>query len=488
MTSLATIKNTTMGDRHDEFIKKSINKHGNKFDYSKTLYKNNKTKVTIICPTHGEYQQYPQVHINGKGCPKCYLNTLRKSTEQFIKDAKIIHNNKYDYSKTKYTGAFNKVTIICPIHGEFKQIASDHTNNKKGCIKCYKEGKSKDLDQFIKESNAIHKNKYDYSEVNYITNMDKVKIICPKHGKFYQRPYCHIIKKQGCPECPVEISKPQQEIIDFISEIYDGEILINNKSAINPLEIDIYLPEFKLGIEYNGLFWHSFDNIETPKDKRKHLNKCIICEKNQINLFQIWEHQWCQKQSLIKSMIKNKLGMNEKIYARKCVLSEINFKEYCKFLNNNHLQGGATNEIRYALNYEDKIVAAMGFTKHHEYQWELGRFATLQGINVVGGASKLLKFFIKNHDPRSIMSYANRDHSNGKMYNKLGFKLIGETAPNFFWVKNQVVYSRQQFQKHKLLKKLENYNANLTSIQNMFNHGYRRIWNTGNLKYLLKFN
>lgn len=483
MTSLAIIKDINM-NRHHDFIKRAKAKHHNKFDYSITKYINNKTKISIICPMHGEYQQYPQVHLNGKGCPKCHLNTLRKTTEQFIKEASEIHDNKYDYSLTEYTGAFNKVIIICPVHGKFYQIANDHTNHRKGCLKCYLDNNNKNLEQFIKEANNIHHGKYDYSKVDYKTNMDKISITCPEHGIFFQRPYCHIIKKQGCPNCPVLISKPQQEIINYIKTIYNGEILINYKSIINPLEIDIYIPKHKLAIEYNGLFWHSYDVVETSKEKRRHLEKCEQCENNNINLFQIWEHHWFQKQNLIKSMINNKLQINHKVHARKCSLTKINFKQYEKFLNDNHLQGSAPNEIRYALMYGNEIISIMGFTRHKKFEWELGRFATLQNYNVVGGASKLFKSFIKEYDPKSIMSYANRDHSNGKMYKNLNFNCIGVTDPGYFYVKDSIVYSRQQFQKHKLKDKLEIFDSNLTESQNMFNNGYRRLWNSGNLKYV----
>lgn len=467
------------------FIEKAKEKHGNRFNYSKVVYKNRKTNVIIICPIHGEFSQNPYVHLNGKGCPKCHLDSLRKTTEQFIKEAIKIHGEKYNYSKVEYKGSFSKVKIICPIHGEFEQIASDHTNNKKGCRKCYLDNNSKDLNNFIKESEIIHNKKYDYSLIkSYHTNMDKVKIICPEHGEFEQRPYCHTIKKQGCPHCPTIVSKPHQEIIDYLKLIYTGNIEINDRKVLNGFELDIFIPDKNLAIEYNGLFWHSFDKLEVADNKKRHQKKCDLCDTKGINLFQIWEHEWFRNKCLIKSMINNKIGNNHKIYARKCKIVSLKSSEYKKFLMENHLQGPISNPIRYGLEYDGHLVCVAGFSKHKKYDWEIGRFATLKFISVVGGAGKLLHHFIKTHNPNSILSYANRNHSNGKLYHKLGFELIGTTQPGYFYTKKSIVYSRQQFQKHKLADKLDNFDPNLSEAVNMFNNGYRRFWNAGNLKFI----
>lgn len=470
----------------ENFLKRATKSHGNKFDYSKANYKNNKTKITIICPVHGEYQQFPQTHIKGKGCPKCHLDTLRKTTKQFIIDAKAVHGNKYDYSKSKYVGALEKITITCPIHGDFEQSAADHTSGKKGCIKCGRDNITKSLDDFKKQSHSIHGGKYDYSLISeYTSNMNKVKIICPDHGVFEQRPYCHTIKQQGCPECPVIISKPQQDIINYVESIFSGDIKINDRKIIGPNELGIYIPEKHFAIEYNGLFWHSYDNIESSFERKKHQFKTDKCDDLNINLFQIWEHEWAFKKKLIKSMINGKLGLNNKVYARKCSVKELSSMEYKNFCDKNHLQGKTNNPIRYGLFYENELLCVAGFIRHKTYEWELGRFASKMGISVIGGASRLLKHFIKNHSPKQILSYASRNHSNGNMYQKLGFSLVGKTPPGYQYYKNGIIYSRQQFQKHKLKQKLKIFDDKLSEAQNMFNNGYRRFWNSGNLKFLL---
>lgn len=192
----------------EQFIERARAVHGDKYDYSKVEYNGNRKKVTIICPKHGEFEQEPINHLHKHGCPYC-AGSARGTTESFIEKARKVHGDKYDYSKTKY-GKNNreKVIIICPIHGEFKQEPVNHLNGQ-GCPHCYGKHK-KTTEQFIEAATAIHGDKYDYSQVEYVNNSTMVKIICRQHGVFWQTPYGHI-NGQGCPICTREnISKKQR--------------------------------------------------------------------------------------------------------------------------------------------------------------------------------------------------------------------------------------------------------------------------------------
>ena len=188
----------------DDFIKKAKEVHGDKYDYSKTNYINNRTKVCIICPEHGEFWQMPNAHIKlHEGCIKC-THSESPTTDEWIKKAKEVHGDKYDYSKVEYKGAFNNVCIICPEHGEFWQRPNSHIHGC-GCKKCsdnYKKHKySLSNEEFIEKAKKIHGNKYDYSKVEYVNNRTKVCIICPEHGEFWQTPGGHLYNFQGCPLC-----------------------------------------------------------------------------------------------------------------------------------------------------------------------------------------------------------------------------------------------------------------------------------------------
>ena len=207
--------------KKEQFIKKAINKHGDKYDYSKVEYTNSQTKVCIICPEHGEFWQEPAAHVRGYNCPICAKEKrnkhLRKTTDNFIYNAIKTHGVKYNYSKVEYINSQTKVCIICPEHGEFFMLPINHINGQ-GCPKCA--GKCMDTELFISKSREVHGNKYDYSKVEYIDSKTKVCIICPEHGEFWQAPAKHLYGR-GCPKCANKKRKDAQTITysDFLNKV-----------------------------------------------------------------------------------------------------------------------------------------------------------------------------------------------------------------------------------------------------------------------------
>jgi len=201
------MKRSTKRSTKEEFVNKARGVWGFKYDYSKVVYVNSKTNIIIICPIHGEFSQIPSDHLNGHGCSKCgyAIASLKKNhtIEQFIIKAKIIHGNKYDYSKVDYVNCHANIIIICPLHGEFTQSPSRHLSGH-GCTKCgeiagsFKQKNT--IEYFIERAREIHGNKYDYSKVVYVNYYTDVIIICPIHGEFSQRPNVHI-SGSGCQEC-----------------------------------------------------------------------------------------------------------------------------------------------------------------------------------------------------------------------------------------------------------------------------------------------
>jgi hypothetical protein len=189
----------------DEFLQKAKEIHGDKYNYTKSNYKNTATKVEIICPVHGSFHQIPNSHLGGTGCPKCGYevtkNKLSRPQDEFIRMVEKTHNGKYSYEKTKYVDAHTPIIITCPIHGDFKQKANAHLRGA-GCPKC--SGSYLDQDYFIELAKQVHGVKYDYSKVFFQGGKTPVEIICPIHGSFIQAPGNHINSKQGCPECGTE--------------------------------------------------------------------------------------------------------------------------------------------------------------------------------------------------------------------------------------------------------------------------------------------
>lgn len=244
------------------FIEKAKKAHGEKFDYSRVKYINNRTKISIICPIHGIFFQTPEKHIFTKGCKKCSFENLSitktKSNKTFIINAINIHNNKYDYSKTLYIHCHKKIDIICPIHGIFSQSPSTHLKGQ-GCVKCGYDklsiSNSNNTEYFITKSNIHHGDKYNYSLVEYINNKTKVKILCPIHGEFSQKAADHL-NGCGCPRC--NSSKGEIKIEQFF-KLHCIKIQRQKKflECINPktnykLSFDFYLPDYNILIEYDG--------------------------------------------------------------------------------------------------------------------------------------------------------------------------------------------------------------------------------------------
>ena len=270
-----------------EFIKKSRKVHGDKYDYSKVEYVNAHTKVCIICPEHGKFEQKASAHLSGYGCPKCGHKT--PLIEDFVKKSKRKHGNKYDYSKAVYVDWKTKVCIICPEHGEFWQKLNDHTNGQ-GCPTCAHEanGERKRLskEEFIKKAREVHGDKYDYSKVEYVGTFKKVCIICPEHGEFLQKPTYHI-QGQGCPKC--NLSHLERSVMNYLDDVGITYEYQKRFDWLGLQSLDFYLPDYNVGVECQGE-QHFFPvkyfggektfkkTLERDKRKKK------LCEENGVKL------------------------------------------------------------------------------------------------------------------------------------------------------------------------------------------------------------
>lgn len=285
--------------------------------------------------------------------------------------------------------------------------------------------------------------------------------------------------------CSFSTSLGEKEIIDFIHSL-DEKINIetSSKSIIPPYEIDIYLPEYNLAIEYCGVYWHSELNGKTRK---YHLNKLQRCQEQNIHLIQVWSSEWEKKQSIVKSRIQSFLQKNTTIYARKCNIVEVSSKQSALFLNEAHIQQACRGKIHIGLVYKDALVGIMVFGKNRfnsKPGVELLRYATSLNTNIVGGASKLFNYYIKNYLPNRVVSFSDRRWNKGTLYTNLGFKYSHSSEPNYWYFhRNKVtnkLYSRVAFQKHKLKNKLEDFNPTHSEWKNMQKNGYDRIWDCGN--------
>lgn len=277
----------------NDFIKRAKGIHGNKYDYSKVKYKNSSTKVTLICPKHGKFEQRPNGHLAGYGCFNCGLektvNFNKSTTNDFIKKAKDIHGNKYDYSKVEYKGNKIKTFIECSKHGIFKMKPNCHLNGY-GCPRC--SGRGKTTDDFIHEAKKIHNDEFDYSKVEYVSTYKKIIIICKKHGEFKQTPNQHL-NGGRCPKCSESNGEKNVRLFLENNKIkFETQKRFKGCIDKRPLPFDFYLPNYNLCIEFQGKQHFQPINYFGGNKKFKELIKRDLikkkyCENNNIKLITI---------------------------------------------------------------------------------------------------------------------------------------------------------------------------------------------------------
>ena len=408
----------------------------------------------------------------GVTCPSHNKNILYKRIENFKKsDYKITFakTNMEKYGVThpwKLTEIHHKTKI-----SHFKDNIINKINTNYKFITC----------EFLKNgnpSNIILYCEKCYENFN-ITNWQF-------HSRIENTP------NQLCTNCyPIadNSSLMQIDLLNFIKDNYNGIILENSKNIINPYEIDIFLPELNLGIEFNGLHWHS----DRYKNNDYHLKKWQKSIDNNINLITIWEDDWITKKDICKSFLLNKLNKTpNKIFARKCLIKEVSYNDSKVFLESNHLQGNSISSTRVGLYYNNELISLMTFGKlrlplsgiNTENEYELIRFANKINTNCVGGASRLLSSFIKNYKPKTMISYSDNLISNGNLYKKLGFEYSHTSNPGYWYIINEIREHRFNWRKSKLVSM--GYDKNKTEFEIMLENGYNKIFNAGNKKWILK--
>jgi uncharacterized protein with PIN domain len=291
------IRSEKRRDSVETFINKAKEVHGNKYDYSKVIYKNNDTKITIICPIHGEFNQMPGAHLNGQGCPTCGKNVQRFSKEDFINKAKEIHGDKYDYSKVNYVNNRIPVTITCSEHGDFQQAPGNHMLGQ-GCNRCA--GREMvNREDFIKLAKKVHGDKYDYSKVKYVKSNKPVEIICPIHGEFMQEPGHHVRQGSECPTCGIikrnkSLESNTQEFIEKAKKIHGDKYdysLVDYKNAKTPVII-----KCKKHGEFQQMPNKHLSNQGCPKCNESTGQKLVrgILQSNKINFIEEKRFEDCR--------------------------------------------------------------------------------------------------------------------------------------------------------------------------------------------------
>lgn len=482
-------------------------------EFCETLYRfvNNINEIPV-CPECGKRITFSLANrIYPNWCsPKCRNNSAEvkeKNAAGVSKAMKQVYAERKDEIKAKraktlnekYGGDFESGSPF-----SYKEIKE---NAKESIIEKYGVENVLSLDKFRKTKETFRQKSIELwksrgLDIEYTDNDTIiVKNGCPKHGDieltlvdFNNRTRASRIKASDiCPLCnPINYNSGEESALKNFLDENGIKYSCNDRSIIKPYELDFYIPEKKLAIEMNGIYFHSEMH---GKPKQYHKMKTDMCENMGIHLIHIWEDTWKMKHDIVLSMLKSKLGiMTDKIFARNCVVREVDSETARQFCETNHLQGYVNSKYKFGLFYNDELVSLMTFGKcrpilndknEDEHSCELYRFCNKLNISVIGGASKLLTYtkeVFKKDGIDKIYTFAQRDWSDGSFYEKLGFEKIGITEPNYFYCND----SKERLSRYSCMKhKLGEIDESLTEEEIMRKRGYFKCYDSGNIKFKL---
>lgn len=452
-------------------------------------------KIQLVCKEHGLYEKYIKDLFNNKDqcqiCGRLHNGDFKKlSFNDIEKRLKERYPNIEILNKEQYVNTTSKLSFKCNVCGNiFERTCGSflYSNLFNGCPNCTKiqqiESRTKTQEKFETEVKLLYGDLYTVKG-QYVSSDKKILIKCNDCGRAFEIEANSFLQGHGCPFHNLNYSINEDKIYEHIKTLYSNTIA-NDRKILKGYELDIYIPERKIAIEYNGLYWHS----ELKKDKNYHLNKTIECEKQGIRLIHIFEDEWLYKSEIWKSMLNNILGLTKnKVQARKCTIREAYSQEAIKFLNENHIQGWCPSQIKLGLYYNNELMSIMTFGKSRHFigngetEYELLRFCNKLNTTVIGGASKLFNYFVKTYNPNSIISYADRRWSNGNLYNVLGFEFIHNSKPNYYYIIGTNRKNRFNFRKSILVKKY-NCPKNMSEKEFCRQQKWYRIYDCGTKVY-----
>lgn len=442
-------------------------------------YKNYKEKLSYICLC-GNINVAPISSII-KGC-KC-KNCMKKTTTKYdIKTAiNIFKKNGLTLIDKNVKNSTTKMKCVCE-RGHTLNMTISSMLRGRGCIHCKREqmfNVQRFKYDFVKSE--FEKKGIKLISKTYNSSNSPLHVEC-ENGHSYYPTFSNFQKGTGCPKCSNHISKPELEILKLLRDILPNiEIVTNSRKIIAPKELDIYIPNYNLAIEYCGLFWHSDKNL----DRSYHYNKMIECDKKNIRLITIFEDEWIYKKDIVVSKIIQAINKTEtKIFARKCKILKIDSKTANTFYEKTHTQGKTSGPYHYGLFYNNELVMTISIGKssrQHTYNGlEIKRISTKLNVTVVGGISKLLTYIIKDLNIEKLRTHNDLRWGklNSSVYESLGFKKIGESkyTPHYF-----KGFTRKR--NYGLRKTKEEQKLNKTEYELREKQGWSRIWDCGHETY-----
>jgi len=472
------------------FVAKAKEVHGLVYTYLPFDYSSNKSIADIVCKKHGRFTQSVTSHLAGSGCPWCGRATIEASTRvsayEFVAKATILHSGRYKYDTSTYSSLKLKMSIFCYVHGWFRQSGKVHLRGA-GCRRCNAKTAGDNRRMTTGEFLVSTPDAKDYPYKltgEYRGSNVHTEFTCKKHGKYLQTPD-GFKTGVGCNSCrSMRVSSQENSLRDYLRSVVGPECKV--EQGVRGLfldtehEIDLYLPSLKLGIEYNGVHWHSIKF----KSRRYHLDKTLAAEKAGIRLIHIFSDMWSDpvKQEKTKRYLLAMLTEGCKsVGARKCEVVDVAPAEYKLFCETHHLMGPCTAGIKRGLRFGGALIAVAGFRAERQGT-NLVRYAVGQDYKIPGGLARLCKGV-----PRPVMTFCDLSVFTGKSYEMAGFKQVGQTPPDLWYTKGSARENRRGFQKAKLAVKFGAENVELSDTEKSIcqKNGWHQIYGVGLRKYLL---
>lgn len=481
---------------HNQKSQKTCKECNNPLKFKRSLKEGYGEYCSLLCTNKNENHKN-NVKITNK---EKYGGTAPIHAKQVKDKIKETNISRYGVENT-----YQRLDLVS--NGFIRNHGVDHVTKVPGVLEkqiqtnLERYGKSTILvtDQTLRKGHETKRKKFlnkykNYDFLVYTGNTLTIKCdICSDYyqigrGTFRHRDLYDIRPCTICNPLNDHTSFSETEVYEFVKSLYNGQVIRNDRKVLGGKELDIYIPEKKLAIEFNGLYWHTEDMV----GKNYHIDKTNGCNESGVDLIHILEDEWVFKKEIVKSIIRNKMNSNIKtIFGRKCEIREVNSKETRIFLNDNHIQGFVGSKVKLGLYYDNELVSIMTFgglrrslgSKPKVGSYEMLRFCNKLNHNVIGGGSRLFKYFIKNYNPVEVVSYSDIRYFNGGVYEKLGFNFHSVTKPNYFYfIDFPIRENRFKYRKDVLIK--EGFDPNMSESQIMFERGYERIWDCGNKKWV----
>ena len=384
----------------NKFIEKSKGKFGDYFNYDNAEFVGDQF-VKLTCPKHGDIVIGIESHLRSKtGCRECSFDLRRKSQDDAIKRLREVHGDKYDYSQVEFKNIRTRMKIICPKHGAFYQTYKKHSSGI-GCPECGKYVRVSNTDEFKMKMLDKYGDRYDLSNVDYYNNKTKVKITCNRCGRNFEMRPNDLLTGHGCPCFETGISDAETEIYTYIKSIWPSaehsQRVLYDENTRGPKEIDVYIPELKIGFEYNGLYWHS----NLMKDSGHLVEKQLLGKRHGITIYHIFEDEWIHNRKAVENRIDLILKRGSRLLSSSCYIKEIPISKNEEVIRENAIGKWDAYEHAIGYYYRMQLISILTYRESEDTVY-VNEIIHTSSTSIVNELRNMLSYIQETHPDKTV--------------------------------------------------------------------------------------